>query len=104
VSPKQLRGSRFRRIFRGVYVDAGIPDHPLIRAQAALALHPANAYASHVSAARIYRVPVPKISDEHVTVSEVGDRSRVAGIHCTWPNARRPKSGRWTAYASRRRA
>jgi very-short-patch-repair endonuclease len=82
VSPKQLRGSRFRRIFRGVYVDAGIPDHPLIRAQAALALHPANAYASHVSAARIYRVPVPKISDEHVTVSEVGDRSRVAGIHC----------------------
>lgn len=82
ISPKQLRGSRFRRIFHGVYIEATIPNHPLIRAQAALAIHPPTAYASHLTAARVYRVPVPKLSDEHVTVPEKTSRSQVHGVSC----------------------
>ena len=82
ISPKQLRGSRFRRIFHGVYIEATIPNHPLIRAQAALAIHPTTAYASHLTAARVYRVPVPKLSDEHVTVPEKASRSQVHGVSC----------------------
>lgn len=82
ISPKQLRGSRFRRIFRGVYVCARIPDHPLIRARAALLLHPPHAVASHQSAARAYRLPVPAHALEHVTVAEPGERTRIDGIRC----------------------
>ena len=57
ISPKQLRGSKFRRIFYGVYIDARVRDHPLVRSQAALITHPPDAFASHFSAGRIYGVP-----------------------------------------------
>lgn len=82
ISPKQLRGSRFRRIFRGVYIEARVPDHPLIRAEASLLLHPPTAFASHVTAGRIYAVPLPTSPPEHVTVQTKGERSTVDGIQC----------------------
>ena len=43
-------------------------------------LHPAGAFASHVSAARVYDVPVPHFADEHVSVFEEQDRRRRPGI------------------------
>jgi hypothetical protein len=52
LDPKLLRGSRFRRISRGVYVLREVPVSPFMRTQAALVLHPPSAFASHVSAAR----------------------------------------------------
>lgn len=82
ISPKQLRGSRFRRIFRGVYVDARVADHPLLRAEAALLLQPAGAFASHTTAALIHRVPVPTGPLTHVTVLDADDRRRREGIRC----------------------
>jgi very-short-patch-repair endonuclease len=82
ITAKQLRGSRFRRIFRGVYIEARIPDHPLIRSQASLVLHPPTAFASHVSAGRIYRVPLPTSPHEHVTVRSKSERCTVDGIRC----------------------
>lgn len=82
ITPKSLRGSRFRRIFRGVYVDTRVKDHPLIRAEAALLVHPSSAYASHFTAARVYGVPVPPHPFEHVTVRDEGDRSQRAGLKC----------------------
>ncbi len=82
LSPKQLRGSRFRRIFRGVYVSVDVPDRPPIRIEAALLLHPRDAVASHQSAARVYRLPVPTHPLEHVTVAEPVERTRVTGISC----------------------
>lgn len=82
ISPRQLRGSRFRRIFTGVYVDARVRDDPLVRAEAALLLHPATAYASHLTAARIRRLPVPTHPDEHVTVRRPEDRTKRSGIRC----------------------
>jgi very-short-patch-repair endonuclease len=82
ISPKQLRGSRFRRVFTGVYVDARVPDHPLIRAEAALLIHPAGSFGSHATAAAVHQAPVPVDPLTHVTVPEVGDRRRRIGIRC----------------------
>ena len=80
ISPAQLRGSRFRRIFRGVYIQAAVPDHPLIRVRAALVIHPPSAFASYASAARVYDVPLPTLPDEHVSVFAERDRRYRSGI------------------------
>lgn len=81
VSPKMLRGSRYRRIFRGVYVDAATPDTPLLRAEAALALFSdRDAHASHLSAGRIHGVPLPIDGEEHVTLLDKRRRPECAGI------------------------
>jgi very-short-patch-repair endonuclease len=82
LSVKQLRGSRFRRIFRGVLIDADVPDSPWVRTAAALLLHPAVAFASHHSAGRLYGVPLPRHPFEHVTVWRPGDRASRQGIRC----------------------
>lgn len=74
IDPKILRTSRFRRIFRGVYIDAQVPDSPFVRAEAAVVIHPRGAFASHGSAARILGLPVPDEPVEHVTVTAEKDR------------------------------
>jgi len=73
VDPRVLRTSRYRRIFRGVWIrrEAWTDDTAI---DAALALHPEDAVASHFSAARLYRLPVPEHPFEHVTVLEPDDR------------------------------
>lgn len=80
VTPKMLRGSRFRRIFRGVYIAADTELTPLVRTQAALAVHPNSAFASHISAAHVFRLPVPDVSDVHVSVRDAKDRRAHPGI------------------------
>jgi very-short-patch-repair endonuclease len=50
VTRKVLRGSRFRRPYRGVYVPSTLPDSPLVRARAALLAAPDDAWVSHVTA------------------------------------------------------
>lgn len=81
ITPAQLRGPRFRKLFRGVFVDASIEPHPLHRVIAALLVHPRRAFASHASAARVYDAPLPAgLDDEHVSVIVAGDRRRRAGI------------------------
>src|SRR5690242_8769692 len=80
ISPKLLRGSRFRRLFRGVYLSAEVPVNPLVRAQAALVLHPPTAFASHVTAARLYGLPVPSFPGEHVCVLRSADRRGQPGL------------------------
>lgn len=80
VDPRILAGSRFRRIFHGVYISGAIPDDPFVRAAAALCFHPDNAYASHLSAARIYKLPVPAAGCEHVCVVSAEDRRHRAGV------------------------
>lgn len=82
VDPKVLRTSRYRRIFRDVYVSADVPDSPALRADAALALHPPTAFLSHTDAARFYRLPVPDTPDVHVTVPSQRDRRARPGVRC----------------------
>jgi very-short-patch-repair endonuclease len=89
VDPKILRTSLFRRIFRGVYISAKVPDSPFVRTQAALVLHPPAAYASHTSAARVYGLPVPVDPLEHVSVQSDKDRRSRRGVRShVW---RRPR-------------
>ena len=80
ISPKMLRGSRFRRIFRGVYVAPEIEVTPFVRTLAALATHPKTAFASHTSAAHVFQIPVPDIPDVHVSVFDAKDRRARPGI------------------------
>ena len=82
ISAKQLRGSSFRRIFSGGYIDARVPNHPLVRAGAALLFHPSTAFASHFSAGRIYGVPLPVHPFEHVTVTCASERTAREGVRC----------------------
>jgi hypothetical protein len=77
----QLRGPRFRTVLRGVYVAASAPRHPVQRVEAALLIHPPTAFASHVSAARVYGVPLPSgLVAEHVSVLHAADRRRREGV------------------------
>lgn len=81
LSAKQLRGPRFRRLFRGVYVAAEVPRLPAQRIRAALLLHPPGAFASHASAARLLGVPLPPgLDEEHVSVPEPRHRRPREGI------------------------
>lgn len=75
-----LRGVGYRRVCRGVYVDASVPDSPALRAQASLLFFEENAWASHASAARVYGLPIPALPGEHVTVHAHGQRRGHDGI------------------------
>jgi hypothetical protein len=80
VSPAALRGPRFRTLFRGVHVHASVPAHPLLRVEAALLLHPPEAFASHASAGRVHGMPLPTLPDEHVSVFRKQDRRSRSGL------------------------
>ncbi len=70
----------FVRIFHGVYVSRSVPVTAALSAQAALKMFVPDAFASHVSAARILGVPIPTVPEEHVTVRRPADRRRPAGV------------------------
>lgn len=53
---------------------------PLLLVQSALSTHPPEAFASHLSAAEVYRMPVPASSLRHVSVFAAGDRRRRRGV------------------------
>lgn len=83
LTPGQLRGPRFRRIFHGVYVSASARRQRLEGVEGALLLFDCNRYASHASAARVYDLPLPeRLTEEHVSVFQRKDRREVAGICC----------------------
>lgn len=70
----------FRRLLHGIIVDADVPDSALLRVKAALACYFDDAFASHASAARVWRVPVQTRPGEHVTVSDDTHRLRRLGV------------------------
>jgi hypothetical protein len=80
ISPRLLRGSRFRRLFRRVYISADVPPDPRQLIVAGLLVHPAGARASHLSAAVVYGIPVPDHSDVHISVIKDKDRRWQPGL------------------------
>ena len=83
LSSAQLRGRDFQRVFRGVYVSSAAAqnaDEGWLRTAGALAIHPPDAFASHLSAARILNVPVPDDPVEHVSVLDPVDRRSRPGL------------------------
>ncbi|WP_182379201.1 DUF559 domain-containing protein [Nocardioides sp. WS12] len=81
-SDKQLQSSRFQRLHVGIYLDADVDLTPGIRAEAALLPFCAEAFASHATAARLLRIPIPTLPEEHVTVPGDGDRRSRSGVRC----------------------
>lgn len=77
VTPADLRSSRYRRLFHGVYVDAREPVTPLLLAEAALLRDP-GAVASHHTAARIWGGIVPDDGLTHIAC--LGHRRQVRGM------------------------
>lgn len=80
LDPCAAQPGRFVRLLRSVYVDARVPITPLVRVRAALAQFEGRAFASHVSAARVYDVPLPTVPAEHVSVTEPRHRRRTTGV------------------------
>lgn len=80
ISPKLIRGSRFRRIFRGVYIWGAVPVTKEERIVAALLLHPPEAFASHLSAASLYGIAVPERSEVHISVTDADHRRWQPGL------------------------
>ena len=72
---KQLRGPRFQRVFRGVYLPAGVPVTLLQRARAALLVAPPGAFVSHHTAARLWGAVAPETDQTHISVPGGGTRS-----------------------------
>jgi hypothetical protein len=79
VTPAQLRGPRFRRLFRGVYVErSAVVDHYMLCRAAALLL-PAGAALSHRSAAMLHNAFVLAHDQPVEVTAETGARSQ-AGL------------------------
>jgi very-short-patch-repair endonuclease len=82
ITDHELRGPRYRCLLHGVYISSAVPDTPQVRAAAALLVHPPGAVATHFTAARIRRAPVPVHPWEHVTVGQPSDRRQRRGLRC----------------------
>jgi hypothetical protein len=80
VSRQVLRGSRFRRVFRGAYVAADVPDSLAVRVDAARLLLPDSAVFSHQTAAALRLLPVPAHTPVEATVPPGLPRCRVRGL------------------------
>lgn len=80
ISPRNLGRSRYRRIFRNVYVSSATRQHQGERIEGALLLFPEGAWASHLSAAQWCGVVVPDSSFVHVSVTDAKDRRWTPGI------------------------
>jgi len=79
--PREFRGSRFRRIFKGVRIDRNTPLTPLILGEAALLIHPQGAFISHRTAAAIHGATAPAThADVDVSVTNKADRRFTSGI------------------------
>ncbi|MGI8701992.1 MAG: DUF559 domain-containing protein [Nocardioidaceae bacterium] len=80
VTRGQLRSAKYRQVMRGYHVATAAAQDPHARIRAAVSLHPAGAFASHLSAARLYGLPVPMTSEEHVTVTRDADKRWRTGV------------------------
>ena len=79
VSGDVLAGQRFRRLHRGVYVRADVPDTIPLRVDAVRLLVP-SAVASHHTAAILRSLPAPPETRVHITVPDLATHPRIAGV------------------------
>lgn len=79
LSESCLRGRRFRRLFRGVYVVASVEMTLVLWVMAGLLALPADAIASHLTALRIYGLDVGRDSSLHFSTNGA-TYSRLKGV------------------------
>ncbi|WP_344809825.1 DUF559 domain-containing protein [Microlunatus ginsengisoli] len=80
ITPDELTGPRFQRLFHGLYVSAEVPADTWQRARAALAVCPSGSYVSHETAAILRGGCVPGGREVHVSVPDGGYRPQRRGI------------------------
>ncbi len=80
IDPRLLRGPRFRRVFRGVFLDRSVVETATVRIEAGLKAAGAEAWVSHLSAAVLYGLPVPATPDVHLSVGPGRTRRRAPGL------------------------
>lgn len=87
VTPRQLRGYRYRRLLRGIYVPAGAVPSVATRGAAALLACPPASHLSHLTAAQLWGAVVP--TDPRTHVSSPAHRANREGIasHRAAPSA-----------------
>lgn len=79
IASSVLRTQDYVQVMRGAWVHCGGVDDDT-RIRAALLIHPAGAFASHFSAGRVWRLPLPEHRFEHVTVHDHDDRRGRPGL------------------------
>ena len=93
---RQLGGPKFQRLFQGVYLPAGAVVTVLQRARGALLIAPDGSYASHHTAAALWKAVVPPTQETHICVRDAETtRSVRRGI------AAHRADRRWTAVRHR---
>ena len=80
ITVKELIGWRYQKVFYNLYVSAAVVITPQLRARAALQLANPDSYASHHTAAELWKLPVPHDDHTHITVPEHGARLRRQGV------------------------
>lgn len=106
LTPGQLRGPRFRRIFRDVYVPAALPLTHEVRCEGAALILPTEAVITGRSAATLRGLPLARTEDPVEAV--VGLRTRVsrrAGLDLRRCEVRADETETWSGIrlATRRR-
>lgn len=81
IPSREFRGSRFRKLFKGVRIASDVPVTPLVLGEGALLLHPEGAFISHRTAAAIHGAPSPAVhADVDVSVTNKSDRRFTTGV------------------------
>lgn len=80
ISPVELAGPRFQRLFHGLYLSASATPTVLMRARAALRISPAGSYVSHHTAGELWGAYMPETTDTHVSIPSDYSRSERRGI------------------------
>lgn len=83
---RALYGAAYRQLHTGIFISRATEVTPVVLAKAALLPFGSDAHASHATAARVWRLPIPVLPDEHVTVIDRKQRRSRAGIRCHWTN------------------
>jgi very-short-patch-repair endonuclease len=79
ITDAQLRGRRFRRLFRGVHIDAHVDVTPALWMHAALVAGPSDAVISHLTALWLYGLELRRLLPLHVS-TRTRTHTRQAGI------------------------
>ncbi|MGH1563446.1 DUF559 domain-containing protein [Mumia sp. DW29H23] len=69
VTPQQLRGRRFLRLHRGIYVCADLPLTLVVRIGAALLALPSDALVSHLTALRLWGLEIRQLYPLHFSTN-----------------------------------
>lgn len=93
IAESSLRTPAFQKVFFDRYVCASVPVTTELRAATALRQLGESAYASHLTAAELWGIPVPADGIIHVTVQRDEGRNRRRGVLTHRPIS---AGGRWT--------